>query len=126
MTRELSRPLPRNWWLKKAAYFQFMMRELTSVAVLAYALLVIWALWSAADAGAFSRFYTFLSSSLSVWLHLVILVLALFHTGTWIALTPKVTVLWRGDERVDPDLIAGVTSILFLIVSGTVIWLALT
>ncbi|MCH7900163.1 MAG: fumarate reductase subunit C [Acidobacteria bacterium] len=125
MTRELTRPLPWNWWLKKAVYFQFMMRELTSLAVFAYALLIIWALLSAADAGAFSTFYTFLSSSLSVWLHLVILVLALYHTGTWIALTPKVMVLWRGDERVDPGVIAGANSILFLMISGAVIWLVL-
>lgn len=125
MTRELSKPLPRNWWLKKAAYFQFMMRELTSVAIFAYTLLVIWALWSAAEVGAFSTFYTFLSGSLSVWLHMVILGLALYHTGTWIALTPKVTVLWKDDERVDPDLIAGATSILFLMISGAVIWLVL-
>ena len=123
MTRELNRPLPRNWWLKKAAYFQFMMRELTSLAVFAYALLVIWALWSAADAEAFSTFYTFLSSSLSVWLHVAILTLALYHTGTWIALTPKVMVLWRDDERVDADVIAGTTSILFLMISGAVMWL---
>ncbi len=125
MTREVTRPLPWNWWLKKAAYFQFMMRELTSVAIFAYTLLVIWALWSAAEVGAFSTFYTFLSGSLSVWLHMVILGLALYHTGTWIALTPKVTVLWKDDERVDPDLIAGATSILFLMISGAVIWLVL-
>jgi fumarate reductase subunit C len=123
MTRELTKPLPWNWWLKKAVYFRFMMRELTSVAVFAYALLVIWALWSAADAEAFSAFYTVLSNSLSVWLHVVILALALYHTGTWIALTPKVTVLWRNDEQVDPDLIIGATSVLFLIISGAVIWL---
>jgi len=79
----------------------------------------------AAEAGAFSTFYTFLSSSLSVWLHVVILVLALYHTGTWIALTPKVMVLWRGDERVDPGVIAGANSILFLMISGAVIWLVL-
>ena len=57
-----------------------MVRELPSLAVFAYALLIIWALLSAADAGSFSTFYTFLSSSLSVWLHLVILVLSLYHT----------------------------------------------
>ncbi|MEE8374713.1 MAG: hypothetical protein V3S26_00135 [Acidimicrobiia bacterium] len=125
MTRELTKPLPWNWWLKKTAYFRFMMRELTSLAVFAYALLIIWALWSAADAGAFSALYTFLSNSLSLWLHVVILALALYHTATWIALTPKVTVLWRNDERVEPGLIVGATSILFLIISGAVIWLVL-
>lgn len=126
MTRELNRPLPRSWWLRKASYFQFMVRELTSVAVLAYTLLIVWALLaSSGDATSYSGFLEFLTSPLSVWLHMIVLVLALFHTGTWIALTPKVLVLWRDDERVEPDVIAGANAVLFLIVSGVVWWLVM-
>ncbi|HUF15117.1 MAG TPA: fumarate reductase subunit C [Acidimicrobiia bacterium] len=125
MTKELVRPLPRTWWLRKTPYFQFMIRELTSLVVFAYTLVLIWGLWSAAGTEAFSRLYDFLSSPLSVWLHAVALVLALYHTGTWIALTPKVIVLWRDDEQVDPDFIAGVNAILFLVLSGALVWLVL-
>lgn len=125
MTRELDRPIPRDWWLQKATYFQFMTRELTSLGVAAYAGLMIWALLSSGDADSFGDFFEFLTSPLSVWLHLVVLVLALFHTGTWIALTPKVLVLWRGDERVEPDVIAGANGVLFLAISGVVLWLVL-
>ncbi len=102
-----------------------MMRELTSVAVFAYTPLLIWALWSAADAASFSVFYEFLRGPLSVWLHVVVLVLAVYHTGTWIALTPSVLVLWRNDEQVDPNLITGTTAMLFLSVSVGVVWLVL-
>jgi fumarate reductase subunit C len=125
MTTELTRPLPRNWWLQKVAYFQFMIRELTSLAVLAYTLLIVWALWSAADKETFLTFFDFLATPLSVWLHMVVLVLALYHTGTWIALTPKVMVLWQDDEQVDPNVIAGANGILFLAISGLVLWLVL-
>ena len=124
MTRELTHPLPRSWWLRPP-YFRFMIRELTSVAVFAYTPLLIWALWSAADAASFSVFYEFLRSPLSVWLHVMVFVLAVYHTGTWIALTPKVLVLWRNDERVDPNLIPGATAMLFLSVSVGVAWLVL-
>jgi fumarate reductase subunit C len=102
-----------------------MVRELTSLAVFAYALLLIVALWSAGGDPSFSTFYDFLNSPVSVSLHVVVLGLALYHTGTWIALTPKVMVLWRDDEQVDPDVIAGVTAILFLLVTGGVLWLTL-
>lgn len=126
MTAQLHRPLPRSWWLRKATYFQFMVRELTSLALLAYTLLMIWALLaSSGRATDLSGFFEFLLSPLSVWLHMIVLVLALFHTGTWIALTPKVLVLWRGDEQVEPDLIAGVNGIVFLIVSGVALWLVM-
>lgn len=103
-----------------------MIRELTSLAVLAYALLLIWALWSAGDERSFSTFYEYLASPSSVWLHALVLGLAIFHTGTWIALTPTVMVLWRDDEQVDPSFIAGMMGILFLIVSGAVLWLSLS
>lgn len=125
MSRELVRPLPRTWWLKKAPYFQFMVRELTSLAVFAYAALIIWALWSAREGEGFSTFFRFLEGPLSVWLHLLVLVLALFHTGTWIALTPKVMVLWRDDERVDPDFVAGMTTVAFIAVTAGLLWLIL-
>ena len=119
MTPEFTRPLPRSWWLKKPPYFRFMIRELTSVAVFAYTALLVWALWSAADAGSFSVLYDFLSSPLSVWLHVVVLVLALYHSVTWIAL------LWREDEQVVPNLIAGATGMLFFLVTVGVVWLVL-
>lgn len=126
MTRELHRPLPRSWWLRKATYFRFMVRELTSLAVLAYTGLMTWALFaSSGGAAGFSGFLDFLGSPLSVWIHMIVLVLALFHTGTWIALTPKVLVLWHDDERVEPDVIAGVNAILFLAITGVVLWLVM-
>lgn len=125
MSRELAPHLSRTWWLRDAAYFKFMIRELTSLAVLVYAALLIWALWSVADSGSFATFYDFLGSGISIGLHVVVLLLALYHTGTWIALTPKVMVLWRGDDRVEPDVIAGATWIAFLLISGAVIWLVL-
>lgn len=126
MTRELRRPLPRSWWLRKAIYFQFMMRELTSLVVLAYAGLMIWALFSSGTERSFTAFHDFLAGPLSVWLHMAVLVLALFHTGTWVALTPKVLVLWRDDERVEPDVIAGANGVLFLAITGAVLWLVLS
>ena len=125
MTKELVRPLTRKWWLQKPPYLRFMIRELTSVVVFAYALLMVWALWSAADAGSFEGFVGFLTMPVSVVIHIVVLALALFHTWTWIALTPKVMVLWRGDEQVPPGLIAGTTAVAFVVVTTVVIWLVL-
>ncbi len=125
MTKEITRPLPRTWWLTRPGYFQFMMRELTSLAVLAYAGLLIWGLWSAAEPGSFSSLWAFLTTPLSVSLHVLVLILALYHTGTWIALTPKVLVLWKDDDRVEPDVIAGANGMLFIAITGVVLWLVL-
>ena len=126
MATQYVRPLPRFWWLQKANYFSFMVRELTSLAVFAYAAFMVLLMWRAADEGSFSALYETLRNPWSISFHALGMVLALFHTGTWIALTPKVLVLWRDDERVDPDFVAGVNGIGWLVVSGLVIWLVLS
>ena len=125
MTAQYTRPLPRSWWLRKANYFVFMLRELTSVAVFAYAIFLIVVMWQTADAASFSGLFETLHEPLSIAIHLLLLVLALIHTGTWIALTPKVVVLWQDDEQVDPDLVAGMNGVAWLVVSGLILWLVL-
>ncbi len=41
----------------------------------------------------------------------------LYHSITWINLTPMVLVVWRGEERVSPLLIAGAHYALWAIIS---------
>ena len=125
MTSHLLRPLPRTWWLRKPPYLRFMIRELTSLAVFAYALLIVWALWASVDRSSFEPFLAFLRGPVSVGLHILVLVLAMYHTVTWIALTPKVMVLWRADEQVPPGLIAGVTALAFVVITVAVAWVVL-
>ena len=125
MTKELMRPLPRTWWLRKQNYLVFMIRELTSLAVLAYAVLLIGIMLVASDETSFSGLFDFLDSTTGVVIHVGLFVFAMFHTITWIALTPKVLVLWRGDEQIESDVIAGANGILFLVVSGGLLWVVL-
>jgi fumarate reductase subunit C len=123
--REYVRPLPRSWWLRKPTYVLFMVRELTSVFVLGYAVFLLVLVARADDPASFQRLFETLQSPWSVALHLVALAMVLFHAVTWIGLTPKVLVLWRGEERVSPRLIAGVNYLAWLVVSGLVVWLVL-
>jgi fumarate reductase subunit C len=125
MPEEYLRPIPKSWWLRKPTYFAFMVRELTSVFVAGYAVFLLVLVGWAADLEAFGRFFRTLRSPWSVALHLVGLALVLFHTITWINLTPKVLVLWRGEERVSPALIAASNYLAWLVVSGVVAWVAL-
>ena len=119
------RRLPRTWWLRKPSWFLFMARELTSLAVLGYAIFLMVLVARAADAAAFEAFVEGLRSPWSIGLHLVALAALLFHAITWIALTPKVLVLWRGEDRINPHLIALVNYAGWLVVSAAVAWLVL-
>lgn len=119
------RPLPRDWWLRKPTYLAFMVRELTSVFVAAYAVFLLVLVWRADRAEALHGVVEALRTPWSVALHLVALAAVLFHAVTWINLLPKVLVLWRGDQQVNPALIAGANYLAWLVVSGVVAWLAL-
>jgi fumarate reductase subunit C len=123
--KEYVRPLPRTWWLRKGTWFLFMMRELSSVFVLGYAVFLMVLVARAGDAAVFQQFVQGLHSPWSIGFHLVVLAMVLFHAITWIGLTPTVLVLWRGEKRVNPRLIAAVNYIGWLAVSAAVAWMVL-
>ena len=125
MAKPWIRPMPATWWLKKPTYFLFIVREMTSVFVAGYVVFLLFLVARAADESSFAAFYEGLKSPSSVALHLAALLMVLFHAVTWINLTPKVMVVFRGEQRVSPVLIAGVNYAAWLVVSALVAWLAL-
>ncbi len=125
MERHFIRKLPATWWLRKRTYLLFMLRELTSVFVVAYAIFLIVVVWRADDASSFTRLFDALDSPIALVLHLILLAVLLFHTITWINLTPKVLVLFRDDEPVDPRLVAGANYVAWVVASTVLAWLVL-
>ena len=118
-TKEYVRPIPPTWWLHKYHLVLFMIRELTSVFTAAYAVLllvtVVMAAWSHT---AFDRFYKgVLQQPWMIALELVAFVFVVYHSVTWFNLTPKIMVVWRGEEKVSPVLIAGANYAAWLVVS---------
>ena len=103
-----NRPVSNTLWLKRKPYILFMIRELTSVFVAGYCiflLVLVYKLTLGADA--YGNFMAAIKSPISVALHLITLVFVLYHTITWFNLTPKILVLYRGEDRIPQGLIAG-------------------
>ena len=120
------RPVSNTWWLKRKTYILFMIRELTSVFVAGYCiflLVLVYKLTQGADA--YGDFMAALKSPISVALHLITLIFVLYHTITWFNLTPKILVLYRGEERIPEGLVAGMFYIGWVVVSVIVAWLVL-
>ena len=113
-SKEYIRPMPANWWMMKKAYVLFIVRELTCVFVGGYALFLLVLVSQAGDPEAFAEL---LKSELLIALQIIALPMLLYHSITWINLTPKVMVVWRGEERVSPLLIAGVNYVAWAIIS---------
>ena len=121
------RPIPVTWWLGRPTYVWFMIRELTCIFVGGYALFLLVLVHRAGseDPEALATFVRGLKHPASVAMHLVAMVMALIHSFTWFNLTPKALVVWHGEERVSPVLIAGSNYVAWIVLSLLIAWFAL-
>ena len=120
------RPVPNTWWLKRKPYFLFMIREMTSVFVAGYCIFLLVLIYKLGQGPeAYGNLIAALKSPSSIALHLISLVFVLYHTITWFNLTPKILVLYRGEERIPQGLVAGTFYIGCVVVSVIVAWLVL-
>lgn len=126
-TREYVRPMPSTWWLQRPGYIKFMVREVSSVFIAAYCVFLLILMYRAEHASPqdFQAFYAQLTQPLSLVLHLVALVFAVFHSVTFFNLTPKVLIVRQGEERVPDAIIAGVHYVAWAVVTVLVVVLAL-
>ncbi len=118
--REYIRPMPANWWMMKKTYVLFIVRELTCVFVGGYALFLL-VLVARHDEP--QAFVAWLNSPLLIVLQIIALPMVLYHSITWFNLTPKVMVVWRGEERVSPLLIAGANYVAWVILSIAIFYI---
>ena len=112
--------MPAGWWLKKKTFVLFMVRELTCLFVGGYALFLLVLASQLDDKEAFAAI---LNSPLWITLQIIALPMVLYHTVTWLNLTPKVLVIWRGEDRVSPILIAGAHYLAWAVVSVVILWI---
>jgi len=119
--KQYIRAVPSNWWLQKRSYTLFMVRELTSAFIAGYSIFLIVLVYRASQGvEEFARFCDALKSPLSIFLHLLVLAAALYHSITWFNLTPKIMAFWRGEEKVSDTAIQGANFVLWLVVSAVV------
>src|SRR5439155_22573825 len=84
MTGPYHQPMSPTWWLRNRAYFLFMLRELTSVFIAGYAILLLILLYQLnAGRDAYQSYLRFLAAPGIVAFHVIVLVAALFHTVIW-------------------------------------------
>jgi fumarate reductase subunit C len=120
--QEYHRPMPATWWMHNIYLKLFMIRELTSLFVAGYAVFLLVLLSRVKDRDAFAET---LRSPVALIFQIVALGFVIFHSVTWFNLTPKAMVMFRGEERVSPAIIAGAHYALWVIVSIGVLLVAL-
>jgi len=119
--------MPIFWWVHKKAYVWFILRELTSISVAMYALIMIFqirALLNGPDS--YQALVDFFTTPFSIVLHAILLVAMVFHSFTWFNLAPTAMVLKLGKKRIPGAAIIAVNYGMWFILSITVAWFILT
>ena len=123
--KALVRPVPMLWWLRSRAYVLFMVREFTSVLIAAY--LVVFLIFLqriAAGPSSYERYLHWLAHPAVLAFHLVALAAALYHSVTWLELTPMTVVIRIRGRRIPAPLIVATNVAAWVATSVLIVWLA--
>jgi fumarate reductase subunit C len=114
--------LPATWWLQRPTYFRFMLRELSSVFIAVFLVILLIQIRAVSRGPeAYAAFQETLRSPGWIVFHVVALAFALYHSVTWFNLTAVVQVVRLGGRQVPPRLVAAANFVLWAVVSLVVV-----
>jgi fumarate reductase subunit C len=109
------------WWLQSRSYTGFVLRELTSVFVALFSLVLLWQIRALSHGPeAYARFLARLRSPLLLVFNAVALLFVLFHSITWFNLAPKAMVVRLRGKRVPDLVVAGANYAAWAVLSAAV------
>jgi fumarate reductase subunit C len=112
-----------DWWFERGAYFRVLLRELTALPIALYLVLAIGLCRAILrDDIAYASYLSYLASPSVLAFHALALAASLLHTITWFNLTPKALALRVGEERLPPAGVAGAHYLVWLVMTGAVLW----
>lgn len=125
--RTYVRPM-QGWWRRNAFYRWYILRELTCVAVIAYALeLLVGLVRLVQGRDAFDAWRAALAQPAAVLLNVIVFGLIAYHAWTWLAVMPKTMPFVKIGGRRVPDrlIVAGAACaavvasiVVFVVVAG--------
>src|SRR5690348_9217704 len=111
------------WWLSRWPYLKFILREISSVFVAWFVVLLLLQIRALSRGPeAYAAFERCLQNPLVVLLNLITLFFVVFHAITWFNLTPRAMVVRFRGKRVPDLVIAGTNYVAWLAVSLVVAW----
>jgi len=115
------------WWAGKKPYVLFIIRELTSIFVAAYAVILLIQL-NALNQGpeAYEALMAWFASPVSIILHAVIFLFVMCHSITWFKLAPKATVIKIGKKQIPGEAIIAGNIFGWMVLSVAIAWLILS
>ena len=119
--------MPIFWWVHQWPHLRFILRELTSVPVAFYAIVLLFHVRAVAQGQeAYADFLSLLQSPIPIVLHAVAFVFVIFHSITWFNLAPKALVIRIGNKRIADWMILVANYFSWVVITSLVAWLLLT
>ena len=124
--RPLVRELPpTTWYFRHPSYMRYMAREITSLFIAAYCVLLVFGLQSlAAGPDAWQDYLLALKSPASIVFQLLVLIAAVYHAATWFNATQKAMPLQIGENFVPGTMISGAHYVAWALLSFIILYLA--
>lgn len=122
-TKLFKRKMNIFWWANRWIHIKFILRELTSVCVAAYAILFLFFIQSILKGPeAYENFSSAMLSPVVLALHIIMFVGLIFHSITWFNLAPKAMVIKLGNKNIPGVVIALSNYAGWLAISLFLIW----
>lgn len=116
---------PTTWYFRHPRYLRYMSREITSLFVGAYCVLLVFGLGALAGGKeSYQAFLLALQSPLSIAFHVAVLIAALYHATTWFNATQVAMKVQVGENFLPGSTITGAHYAVWIVLSVIVILLA--
>ena len=106
-----------SWWTSQGRYFRYMMRELSSLFIGVFSLVMVWGLYQFSQGEAAFTAWTGNLWNNGLIVSLIALVFAIYHSYTWFVVTPKAMPLKMSGKRISAGAIIGAHMVLWLFAS---------
>lgn len=115
--------MPLFWWTKRSSHLQFILRELTSLAVAYFSLVLLYLTISLSQGEeSYLEFISHLGTPSMMILNTIALGGLLYHSISWFNLAPKAMVIKLGKQRIPDLLITASNYFGWIIVSILITW----
>jgi fumarate reductase subunit C len=120
------KPVSTYWWLQRWEYLRFVLRELSSVFVAYFVVLMLLQIYMLSRGPqAYADFQDFLKNPFVIALNVISFLFVVFHSITWFNLAARAMAVRVGGKRVPGFLISGSNFAAWVVISAVVAWFLL-
>jgi fumarate reductase subunit C len=114
------------WWTQQWRSFKFILRELSSLAVIYFILMLLWLVWALGEGPThYAAFLAWMKTPAALLFNIIAFLFVLYHAITWFNLAPKAMPVRVGGKRLPDWMVAAPNYAAWVVISAIVAWFLL-